>query len=163
MNDYVIVGFCSINQKFKSVTSWLHNTVLLLQILGPRFLTYQFDNFYIQRNMGLLLLKGVLTLFILINQVLSDFSPQLQEAIDFCGGLSTLTDGLCPPQDPADESALKRQFLPAKNIKVCKSKWVQIMLERTYKPHYHYQNFSPLANGTDLDREKYAILQTNWH
>jgi len=34
------------------------------------------------------------------------------------------------------------------------------MLERTYKPHYHYQNSSPLANGTDLNREKYAILQT---
>ena len=67
--------------------------------------------------------KGVFfTLFFLINQVLSDFSPQLQEAIDFCGGLSTLTEGLCPPQEPADESALKRQFLPAKNIKVCKSK-----------------------------------------
>ena len=38
-----------------------------------------------------------------------------------------------------------------------------IQLERTYKPHYHYQNFSPLANGTDLNREKYAILQTHWH
>ena len=38
-----------------------------------------------------------------------------------------------------------------------------IKLERTYKPHYHYQNFSPLANGTDLNREKYAILQTHWH
>ena len=37
------------------------------------------------------------------------------------------------------------------------------MLEHTYKPHYHYQNFSPLANGTDLNREKYAILQTHWH
>ena len=37
------------------------------------------------------------------------------------------------------------------------------MLERTYKPHYHYQNFSPMANGTDLNREKYAILQTHWH
>ena len=37
------------------------------------------------------------------------------------------------------------------------------VLERTYKPHYHYQNFSPLANGTDLNREKYAILQTHWH
>ena len=36
-------------------------------------------------------------------------------------------------------------------------------LERTYKPHYHYQNFSPLANGTDLNREKYTILQTHWH
>ena len=36
-------------------------------------------------------------------------------------------------------------------------------LERTYKPHYHYQNFSPLANGTDLNREKYAVLQTHWH
>ena len=33
----------------------------------------------------------------------------------------------------------------------------------TYKPRYHYQNFSPLANGTDLNREKYAILQTHWH
>ena len=31
-------------------------------------------------------------------------------------------------------------------------------LERTYKPHYRYQNFSPLANGTDLNREKYAII-----
>ena len=38
-----------------------------------------------------------------------------------------------------------------------------IMLERTYKPHYYYQNISPLANGTDLNREKYAILQTHWH
>ena len=38
-----------------------------------------------------------------------------------------------------------------------------VMLERTYKPHYHYQNFSPLANGTDLNREKYAILETHWH
>ena len=36
-------------------------------------------------------------------------------------------------------------------------------LERTYKPHYHYQKFSPLANGTDLNRGKYAILQTHWH
>ena len=36
-------------------------------------------------------------------------------------------------------------------------------LERTYKPHYHYQNFSPLANGPDLNREKYGILQTHWH
>ena len=36
-------------------------------------------------------------------------------------------------------------------------------LERTYKPHYDYQNFSPLANGTHLNREKYAILQTHWH
>ena len=34
-------------------------------------------------------------------------------------------------------------------------------LKRTYKPHYHYQNFSPLANGTDLNREKYNILQTH--
>ena len=36
---------------------------------------------------------------------------------------------------------------------------MEAMLQRTYKPHYHYQNFS---NGTDLDREKYAILQTHW-
>ena len=32
------------------------------------------------------------------------------------------------------------------------------LLERTYKPHYHYQNFSPLANGTDLNREKYRPI-----
>ena len=37
------------------------------------------------------------------------------------------------------------------------------MLERIYKPHYDYQNFSQLANGTDLNRQKYAILQTHWH
>ena len=36
------------------------------------------------------------------------------------------------------------------------------LLERTYKPHYRYQNFSPLANETDFNREKYAILQTHW-
>ena len=36
-------------------------------------------------------------------------------------------------------------------------------LDRTYKPHYHYQNLSPLANGTYLNREKYAILQTHRH
>ena len=27
-----------------------------------------------------------------------------------------------------------------------------IQLERIYKLHYDYQNFSPLANGTDLNR-----------
>ena len=35
------------------------------------------------------------------------------------------------------------------------------LLERTYKPHYHYQIFSPLANGTGLNRENDAILQTH--
>ena len=35
-----------------------------------------------------------------------------------------------------------------------------ILLELTYKPHYHYQNFSPLANRTDLNRDKYAISQS---
>ena len=34
-------------------------------------------------------------------------------------------------------------------------------LEHIYKPHYDYQNFSPLANETDLDRQKYTILQTH--
>ena len=38
----------------------------------------------------------------------------------------------------------------------------EILLEHTYKPHYDYQNFSPLANGTDLNRQKYIILQTHW-
>ena len=33
----------------------------------------------------------------------------------------------------------------------------KVVLERIYKPHYDYQNFSPLANETDLDRQKYAI------
>ena len=37
------------------------------------------------------------------------------------------------------------------------------LLERTYKPHYESQNFSPLANGTDLNRQKCTILQTHWH
>ena len=37
------------------------------------------------------------------------------------------------------------------------------VLERTYKPHYDYQNLSPLANGRGLNRQKYAILQTQWH
>ena len=41
--------------------------------------------------------------------------------------------------------------------------WTYTMLERIYKPHYDYQNFSPLANGTDSNRQKYAILQTHWH
>ena len=39
----------------------------------------------------------------------------------------------------------------------------ETMLERNYKPQYDYQNFSPLANGTDLFRQKYAILQTHWN
>ena len=38
-----------------------------------------------------------------------------------------------------------------------------VMLERTYKPYYDYQNLSPSANGTYLNRQKYAILQTHWH
>ena len=33
--------------------------------------------------------------------------------------------------------------------------------ERTYKPHHDYQNFSQLANETNLNRQKYAILQSN--
>ena len=37
-------------------------------------------------------------------------------------------------------------FLP------CQVPW----LECTYKPHYCYQNFSPLANATDLNRKKYV-------
>ena len=37
------------------------------------------------------------------------------------------------------------------------------LLKLIYKPHYDHQNFSPLANGTDLNRQKYAILQTHWH
>ena len=37
------------------------------------------------------------------------------------------------------------------------------VLERIYKPHYDYQIFSTLANGTDLNRQKYAILQNHWH
>ena len=40
---------------------------------------------------------------------------------------------------------------------------VWTVLEGTYKPHYDYQNFSPLANGTDFNRQKYTILQTHWH
>ena len=35
------------------------------------------------------------------------------------------------------------------------------MLEHIYKPHYDYQNSSPLAKGTDLNRQTYAILQTH--
>ena len=42
-------------------------------------------------------------------------------------------------------------------------RYKRIQLGRTYKPHYDYQNFSPLANETDLNRQKYAILQTHWH
>ena len=41
--------------------------------------------------------------------------------------------------------------------------FIDSLLESTYKPHYHYQNCSPLANGPDLNREKHAILQTHWH
>ena len=37
------------------------------------------------------------------------------------------------------------------------------VLERIYKSHYDYQNFSPLVNGTDLNRQKYAILYTHKH
>ena len=37
------------------------------------------------------------------------------------------------------------------------------MLQRTYKTHYDYQNYSPLANETDLTRQKYSILQTSYY
>ena len=37
-----------------------------------------------------------------------------------------------------------------------------LLLELIYKPHYDHQNFSPLANGADSNRQKYAILQTHW-
>ena len=46
-------------------------------------------------------------------------------------------------------------------LRICCPKGIG--LERIYKPHYDYQTFSPLANGTDLNRQKYAILQTHWH
>ena len=42
--------------------------------------------------------------------------------------------------------------------------WSRVtVLECIYKPHCDYQNFSPLANGQDSNRQKYAILQTHWH
>ena len=37
-----------------------------------------------------------------------------------------------------------------------------VLLERMYKPYYDYKNFSPLADGTYLNRQKYAIVQTHW-
>ena len=63
-----------------------------------------------------MLLKGV-ALFVLLNQVLAEFSPELEEAIEFCGGLSALTDGLCPPQDPVEDANVVRKFLPGRNMK----------------------------------------------
>ena len=51
----------------------------------------------------------------------------------------------------------------ARDINIFINEIVGTRLERIYKPHYDYQTFSPLANGTDLDRQKYAILQTHWH
>jgi hypothetical protein len=38
-----------------------------------------------------------------------------------------------------------------------------LLLDRIYKPQYDYHNFSPLANGTDLNWQKYTILPTHWH
>ena len=49
------------------------------------------------------------------------FSPQLQEAIDFCGGITKLAAGECPPQAEVDTSLLSPKVLPAKNIKLCKA------------------------------------------
>ena len=41
--------------------------------------------------------------------------------------------------------------------------WEQSVLESSYKLHYDCQNISPLANGTNLNWQMYAILQTHWH
>ena len=68
-----------------------------------------------------MLLKGV-ALFVLFSQVLAEFSPELEEAIEFCGGLSALTDGICPPQEPVEDASVVRKFLPGRNMKVCKTK-----------------------------------------
>lgn len=71
-----------------------------------------------------------LTLLVLLSaasiNAQDSFSPQLQEAIDFCGGLQSLTDGQCPPQPPVDASSLKKEFSPAKNIKLCSARYVII-------------------------------------
>ena len=44
-----------------------------------------------------------------------------------------------------------------------KNELSKTMLKRIYKPQYDYQNFSPFANGTDLNRQKYTSLGTHWH
>ena len=50
-----------------------------------------------------------------------------------------------------------------KSKRASKRDFNKIMLEHTYKPLYDYQDFSPLDNGTDSNRQKYTILQTHWH
>ena len=67
------------------------------------------------------LLKGV-AIFVLLNIVSSEenYSPLLQEAIDFCGGsLVTLGNGECPDQGSPAEA--KRKFSGAR-VKVCKKR-----------------------------------------
>jgi len=52
----------------------------------------------------------------------AEFSPELQEAIDFCGGISALTDGNCPANlVPIDSSGLDKTLKNAKNVKVCQT------------------------------------------
>ena len=52
----------------------------------------------------------------------AEFSPELQAAIDFCGGITDLTDGNCPPNEvPVDTSSLDRSLKNAKNVKVCQT------------------------------------------
>merc|ERR1711976_713309 len=52
----------------------------------------------------------------------AEFSPELQEAIDYCGGITSLTDGACPPNPtPVDTTGLDKTLKNAKNVKVCQA------------------------------------------
>merc|ERR1712004_353177 len=73
--------------------------------------------------MGCLLAKMVkqfcCPLLLSLVTIKAEFSPELQEAIDFCGGISALTDGNCPANPiPIDSSGLDKTLKNAKNVKL---------------------------------------------
>ena len=61
-------------------------------------------------------------LLLSLASIKAEFSPELQEAIDFCGGITSLTDGNCPTNPiPIDSSGLDKTLKNAKNVKVCQA------------------------------------------
>ena len=64
----------------------------------------------------------VFVVLCVLGQILAQdsFSPQLNEAVEFCGGLEKLTDGLCPIQD-VQQVEHDNKLKGAKNVKLCKA------------------------------------------
>ena len=67
------------------------------------------------------------------------------------------------PKEPRYQERLARYYWEKRDHQSALGALAKARKIDSDNPRYDYQSFSPLANRTDLNRQKYAILQTHWH